>query len=86
MTQEDFAQKLRTGVVVFSYKKKDGNLRHAKGTLKMALIPVADHPKSGSGSSAESSGSSPSAKQTYYDLDANGWRSFMWENFGDSSN
>ena len=33
---------LRNGVVEFSYKKKDGSVRKAKGTLKDELLPETD--------------------------------------------
>ena len=33
---------LKNGVVEFSYKKKDGSLRKAKGTLKDELLPETD--------------------------------------------
>ena len=42
MTREeydDLQQKLRTGVVKFKFKKKDGTMRDAVGTLNPALMP-----------------------------------------------
>ena len=36
---DDFYQKLRTGKVKFSFKKKDGTMRNAVGTLNPALMP-----------------------------------------------
>ena len=33
---------LKAGVVEFSYKKKDGSVRKAKGTLKDELLPETD--------------------------------------------
>ena len=81
MTQEEFAQRLRGGVVRFSFKKKNGEIRQAKGTLKMDLIPVSDHPKSEGTANGVASASGKTGNQSYYDLDKNAWRSFIWDNF-----
>jgi hypothetical protein len=52
MTREEFVGMLRQGAVGFKFKKKNGDLRSARGTLRMELIPADDHPKDG-GSSGE---------------------------------
>ncbi len=65
---------LRQGVVEFSYKKKDGSLRKAKGTLKPELIPDTDH-------------DDDRIKNTndecfcYFDLKRNDFRQFLRSNF-----
>ena len=76
---EDFRTKLRTGVFRFSYFKKDGSIREAKGTLDLSRIPEEHHPKSLSGAPDVR----PENYDTfaYYDLDAAGWRSFRLDNF-----
>ena len=76
---EDFRKKLSTGVWRFSYFKKDGTIRQARGTLDFSRIPEEHHPKSLS--------SAPDVRPEnyntfpYYDLDAAGWRSFRLDNF-----
>jgi hypothetical protein len=54
--------------VKFAYEKVDGSLRHAIGTLNIGM------PQS------ESKRESSPAVVTYYDLDANAFRSFRSEN------
>ena len=76
---EDFRKKLQSGVWRFSYLKKDGSIRQARGTLRMELIPEEHHPKSLS--------SAPDVRPEnydtfcYYDLDAAAWRSFRLDLF-----
>ncbi len=63
-------KRMRAGVVRFAYEKADGTLRRAAGTLN----DTADRIK-GTGR--------PDDGQTlrYFDVEANGWRSFKVENF-----
>lgn len=79
MTQEEFVQKLKNDVVMFSFRKKDGTERRARGTLKMELIPPADHPRGEA--SGDASVASLSTNQKYYDLEKNAWRCFDWKKF-----
>ena len=72
---ENFRDKLRSGIWRFSYFKKDGTIREAKGTLNPNLIPVEFHPK-GNSDAREAFDTFP-----YFDLEANGWRSFRLDNF-----
>ena len=76
---ESFRDKLRTGVYRFSYFKKDGDIREAVGTLDFSHIPAEHQPKPLSGAPDVR----PENYETfrYYDLDAEGWRSFRLENF-----
>ena len=67
---ERFRRWLKNGVVTFTYMKKDGSLREAKGTLNDLLIPTDKLPK-GTGT-AEPNYSSLS----YFDLERQDWRSF----------
>ncbi len=77
---ESFRNKLRTGIYRFSYfKKEDGHIREARGTLDLSRIPAEHHPKPLSGAPDVR----PENYETfrYYDLDASGWRSFRLDNF-----
>ena len=73
---ESFRKKLSTGVWRFSYFKKDGSIREAVGTLCMDLIPEDKRPK---GINSEALACADTF--CYYDLDAQGWRSFRLDNF-----
>ena len=70
-----FREALKQGVATFSYFKKDGTIREAKGTLSELLIPEDDRPK----------GILPRTPNysvfTYYDLDRKAWRSFDLRSF-----
>ena len=67
---------LRQGVVEFTYKKLDGSLRKAKGTLKPSLLPETDE-------------NDDRRKNTnddcliYFDLVRNDYRQFRKENLRD---
>ena len=65
-------EKLHEGEVNFEYLKKDGTIRKARGTLDTGMIPECYWPKE-----------QPTAPDNvrYWDLDADGWRSFRPENF-----
>ena len=75
---EHFAAILRNGYARFSYFKKDGSIREAKGTLCGSLIPDEDIPNQ-----AEK----PVDKKdnfeifVYYDLNKKAWRSFRITEF-----
>ena len=73
MKIEELKKKLHDGVVEFSYRKKDGSIRTARGTLNGGYIPEEHLPK-GDGYV------SPDNVQRYYDLNSEGWRSFLIEN------
>ncbi len=61
------ANKMKNEVVEFAFKKVDGSVRIAKGTLNVAY---------------ESKGNRPfnTGVQTYYDVEADGFRCFKIEN------
>lgn len=63
-------KQMRAGVVRFAYEKADGSLRRAAGTLRevATLIKGTGRPDDG-------------RTIRYYDVDADGWRSFKVENF-----
>lgn len=63
-------KQMRAGVVRFAYEKANGTLRRATGTLQevATLIKGTGRPDDG-------------RTIRYYDVDADGWRSFKVENF-----
>jgi hypothetical protein len=65
--------KLRSGVVNFSYSKKDGSERSAKGTLAKRRLSTLTF----KGSTAASN----PFYLKYFDLGKQAWRSFKLENF-----
>lgn len=81
---EGFRLKLQKGIYDFSYFKTDGTIREARGTLNLELIPEDKRPKGENSSPLRGGrvGSEPAPGVfTYYDLIAQGWRSFRCDNF-----
>lgn len=70
---DDFKNALRKGVVEFKYKKKNGEIRDAKGTLNIDVMGNDNAPK-GTGYDIIDT------NIRYYDLNSEGWRSFIVEN------
>ncbi len=65
---DELKNKLKQGPVRFAFRKKDGSLRLAYGTLDLSKIPSANHPK----------GNSASPKiLPFYDLEKFSWRSIQ---------
>lgn len=64
---------LHEGVVEFSYKKKNGEIRNAKGTLNIEVMGESNAPK-GTGYEVTDT------NIRYYDLNSEGWRSFIIDN------
>ena len=58
---------LREGEVNFSFTKKDGSIRNARGTLNFDFIPETQHP---SGNNDK-----PVNNLRFFDLENEGWRS-----------
>lgn len=71
-----FKNALHKRIVEFEYKKKNGEIRIAHGTLNIDLMGENNAPKG----NAEYV---PDNTIRYFDTDANGWRSFIIENFID---
>lgn len=69
---------LNEGRVTFTYRKSDGTTRKATGTTKTDLIPE-------SARASTDANTPTSAQVRYYDLDRNGWRSFVRANLDDKS-
>lgn len=63
-------KRMRAGIVRFAYEKADGTLRKAVGTLADTAARVTGTGRSDDGRTVK-----------YYDVEANGWRSFKVENF-----
>ena len=70
-----FCQALNSGIVTFSFWKKDGSIREAKGTTHPLLIPLDKKPKGNQIINHKFE------TINYYDLDRNDWRSFSITNF-----
>lgn len=70
---EDFKNALRDRAVEFKYSKKNGDIRIAKGTLNSDIMGDDNIPK-GTGYDIKDN------NIRYYDLNSNGWRSFLSEN------
>ena len=73
---DKFKKALHKGIVEFKYKKKNGEERTAKGTLNEDIIGKENLPK-GTGYEITDT------NIRYYDLNSEGWRSFLIENFID---
>ena len=70
---------LKKGVCLFSYRKKDGGIRRATGTLSRDIM---DRYLDGVGGTPK--GHRKSARPTssaYFDLEKGEFRCFLWENF-----
>lgn len=63
-------KQMRAGIVRFAYEKADGTLRKAIGTLKEVATLVKGTGRPDDGRTVK-----------YYDVEADGWRSFKVENF-----
>lgn len=64
-------QRMATSVISFAYiKLSTGEVRNAKGTRDLAVIPTDKHPK-GTSTKPETTNT-----VSYFDLDVQGWRSF----------
>ncbi len=66
---EELRNKLQSGPVRFAFKKKDGSLRLAYGTLDLSKIPSDQHPKGVKQSSPRI--------LPFYDLEKFAWRSIQ---------
>lgn len=73
-TIENLKSQMRNGVVEFSYTKKDGSERLAKGTLNFEIMGEENQPKAGVDYDSNNT-------TRYFDVNSNGWRSFKNENF-----
>ena len=65
--RNEFIEKLQKNIIVFRYKKRDGSIRKAEGTLHPKFLPP---PKS------DKEFVRPEYQIVYYDLEKKSWRSF----------
>ena len=65
--RNEFIEKLQKNIIVFRYKKRDGSIRKAEGTLHPKFLPP---PKS------DKEFIRPEYQIVYYDLEKKSWRSF----------
>lgn len=66
ITHTDLKNKLKGGSLKFYFRKVNGELREALGTLDLSRIPSVGQPKGGS---------VPGDQTAYYDLEKGAWRS-----------
>ena len=65
--RNEFIKKLQKNIIVFRYKKRDGSIRKAEGTLHPKFLPPAKSDKEIV---------RPEYQMVYYDFDRKDWRSF----------
>lgn len=65
---ESLIENLSKGVATFKYRKVDGSIREAKGTINPELTPATKD------ETARVATDGPTI--SYYDMDAKAWRSF----------
>ena len=70
---KEFKKALHEGIVEFKYTKKNGEERTAKGTLNIDIYGKENEPK-GTGYNISDD------NIRYYDLNSEGWRSFIFNN------
>lgn len=68
--QIELKEKLRNGIVTFTYTKKDGTTRQARGTLIQDRSIVGENFVAPKGTGVEKTGAI-----SYWDLDKDAWRS-----------
>ena len=73
MNTTDLRKALNEGVVLFEFIKRDGSLRHARGTTSPDLIPTENMPQNKR--SPQQQAAFERQVVTFYDIDRKGWRS-----------
>lgn len=73
MDIHDLRKALNEGVVLFEFIKKDGTLRHARGTTSPDLIPTDNMPQNKR--TAEQQAAFERQTVAFYDIDKKDWRS-----------
>jgi hypothetical protein len=66
ITHEVLKERLRRGSVRFYFRKTDGTLRIAMGTLDLTRVPTSGQPKGGN---------APQGVTSFFDLEKSAWRS-----------
>ena len=73
MSIPDLKNALNEGIVNFEFIKKDGSLRHVRGTTCPDLVPADDTPKNKR--TPEQQAAYDRQTVAFYDIDKKGWRS-----------
>ena len=73
MNIPDLKKALNEGIVLFEFIKKDGSLRHARGTTCPDLVPSDDTPKNKR--TPEQQALYDRQTVAFYDIDKKAWRS-----------
>ena len=73
MNIPDLKRALYEGIVLFEFVKRDGTLRHARGTTCPDLVPTDDTPKGRR--TPEQQALYDRQTVAFYDIDKKGWRS-----------
>ena len=81
MDTNDLRKALNEGIVIFEFVKKDGTLRHARGTTNPDLIPTDNMPQ-GKRTPQEQALYNRTVV-TFYDIDRKGWRSMRIDTIWD---
>ena len=66
ITHKELKEKLRQGETKFYFRKTNGEIRKALGTLDLSKVPSSGQPKGGKG---------PANATSYYDIEKGWWRS-----------
>ena len=72
MNIPDLKTALYEGIVLFEFVKKDGTLRHARGTTCPDLIPTDDKPQGKR--TPQQQAAFDRQTVAFYDIDKKGWR------------
>ena len=81
MSIPDLKNALNEGTVLFEFIKKDGTLRHARGTTCPDLVPADDTPKGKR--TPEQQAAYERQTVAFYDIDKKGWRSMRIDTIWD---
>ena len=81
MDTNDLKKALNEGIVLFEFIKKDGSLRHVRGTTCPDLIPTDDAPKGKR--TPEQQALYNRTTVAFYDIDSKGWRSMRIDTIWD---
>ena len=73
MNIQDLKKALYEGVVLFEFVKKDGSIRHARGTTSPDLVPTDNMPQNKR--TPQQQALYDRQTVAFYDIDKKGWRS-----------
>lgn len=81
MDTNDLRKALNEGIVIFEFVKKDGTLRHARGTTSPDLIPTDNMPQGKR--TPQEQALYDRTVVTFYDIDKKDWRSMRIDTIWD---